>query len=342
MKIISIANQKGGCGKTTVSVNLAASLAKENNKVLLIDADPQHHATINLGCKDVHNTLLSVFDNILRDIDFNPADFIMERASNLWMIPSEIELSALEPELSGKYNALELLTKLVEKIASLDFDYVVIDCPPSLGFLTLNALKCTDVVLVPIECSIFSLMGAQNLDKILGLLGDCNEALPSVFYFVNMYDKRSNFAKTFLNTTKEKFRKQLFSTYIRNNVHLREASLMGKTIFEHNIKSRGAWDIQDFTAELLHKLKSLKAVEFKLTAPTAQEVYIVGDFNNWQKRKEYTMIRKDDTWQKRLNLAKGEYHYKFVIDNLWVHDNANPCKSSDSFGGYNSLLSLDN
>ncbi|MCD6539123.1 MAG: AAA family ATPase [Candidatus Omnitrophica bacterium] len=341
MKIITFANQKGGCGKTTLAVNFAAGLAKRKIKTLLIDLDPQAHATLYLGYKDQsNNSILKIFDNLIKNIEFDPKNYIISRNPEFSFISSEIELGALESELSEKSYALELLKRLIEKTETLNFEYIIVDTPPNLGFLTLNALKCADIVIIPLECSIFSLQGSENLKKIVSLFGNYYEKLPLFFHLITLFDKRSNFNKEFLRKI-EKIIDSLLSPPVRNNIHLKEASYLGKTIFEHNPFCRGAQDIEKVIEDFLKKIKEIRAVDFCCEAHSAQKIYLVGDFNNWQRREEYALVRKNGRWQKKVYLPKGKYRYKFIIDNNWSHDNSNPHKETDNFGGYNSLLNLE-
>ena len=148
--------------------------------------------------------------------------------------------------------------------------------------------------------------------------------------------------KNFLKTTTSNFSSTLLSTIIRANVHLREASILGKSIFEHNPRSRGAADFDLLAKELSSRVQTIKTVEFKCAAPESSRVYLVGDFTGWQKRKEYAMIRKNQAWQKRLSLERGKYRYKFIVDERWVHDRTNPLVETDPYGGYNSLINIDN
>ena len=156
-----------------------------------------------------------------------------------------------------------------------------------------------------------------------------------------MFDRRSNFSKYFLRKAQAELSNWLLSTLIRNNVHLREASYQGKTIFEHHPKSRGAEDLENLVEEFLNKIEKIKDVEFRYEDSSAQKVYLVGDFNNWKKREEYAMVRKNGGWTKKICLPRGKYRYKFIIDDRWIHDNSNPHLEEDNFGGYNSLLSLE-
>lgn len=341
MKIISIANQKGGCGKTTVGVNLADIISREN-KTLLIDLDPQYHSTLYLGYKPAEScSVLKGFDSILKEVPIKSEEVLIKRKENFYFIPSEIELSALEQELARSNYALDIVYRLIKSFSSLGFEYVLIDCPPNLGFLTLNAIKSSDIVIIPLETSIFSLVGSDNLVKIISLLEAYLEQIPYIFYLINIFDKRSNFSGIFLETARKRYGKRLLSTIIRSNVSLKEASLLGKTIFEHKPRSRGAEDFKNLWEELQEKIQTINFIEFRITKPSAQNVYLVGDFNEWQTQERFKLVRKNGNWSKRIPLEKGTHRYKFVIDGYWMNDPQNPHIEKDAFGGYNSLLHVE-
>jgi chromosome partitioning protein len=342
MKIIALANQKGGCGKTTTAVNLSHALSLLEKKVLLIDADPQHHTTTALGYTNARNTLLDLFDRITKHEEFSLKDFLQHRNVFLSVIPSEFELGAIEAELSGNTIALELIERAIAKIAPGEYDYVVIDCPPNLGFLTLNALKMAHLVITPFDAGIFSLMGTDNLKKILSMLADVTHKSPDVRALLTMFDGRSNFSRSFYDDAKAKFGDKLFLSIIRNNAHLRESAACARTIFEHAPKSNGAHDYAQFAAELVNHFEKTRAVEFSLPGyPEARNVYIAGDFSQWQISEDHKMKRGSEGWKLSLPLEKGKsYKYKFVIDDFWVADNRNPDFELDSLGFKNSLVNV--
>lgn len=340
MKVIALANQKGGCGKTTTAVNLSYALSLRNKKTLLIDCDPQHHATTALGYNRSKTTLLNVFDNILKDNEFELKDYLQHRNVFLSVLPSEFELSALEPELSGNQKALTLLEETLSGIKPGEYDFVILDCPPNLGFLTLNALKISDIVIAPFDAGIFSLMGSDNLKKILNMLSELTDNMPCIYHLLTLFDKRSNFSKRFLNEAKDKFKEKLFSTVIRSNAHLRESAACGKAVFEHSPKSNGSIDYELFADELLKVMDREQIVEFKMFGhEDAHAVYVAGDFNNWKPSEEHRLVKGADDWKLSMSLEKGQtYKYKFIIDDLWVGDNRNPHYELDELGFRNSLI----
>lgn len=340
MKIIAIANQKGGCGKTTTAVNLSYALSLNRKKTILIDCDPQHHASTALGYNNTKNTLLNAFDKIIKDEDIDIADYLEHRNTYLSVLPSEFELSALEPELSGMQKALSLMDILLSKINSNEYDYVIIDCPPNLGFLTLNAVKTADTLIVPFDASIFSLMGSDNLHNILNMINDMTGKTPDIRYLLTIYDKRSSFSRIFFFEAQEKFGKKMFSTAIRTNAHLREAASCGQSVFEHSPRSNGSQDYNDLALELIKSTNKSITITFKLPGyDKAQQVAVAGDFNNWRPGKEHFMKYSDGCWRTTFTLERDRsYRYKFIIDDVWNSDMHNPHFEFDSQGFKNSLL----
>lgn len=340
MKVISVVNQKGGCGKTTISVNLSAALSKRNLRVLLIDLDPQAHATFSLKQEGMF-TITDILESISNDGRL-PQDMTYSAISeNFNVIPSSIGLATMEQKLAERDDKLEILSSFLKQIES-EFDFCILDCPPNLGIITLNALWASTYSLIPLAMCDFSLKGIEMLKNIFIMLQEFKGTAPVAFYLLNQVDRRSKFSIEFAERVKNQLGSMVLKTVIRTNVHLREAVSNGKNIMEYKIESRGA---QDFTslAQELEKISSrTKWAPLFLKDDRLQDVYVVGDFNNWQKEDSYR-LRKigNDIWTINIPLEKGEYRYKFLAQDSWITDPYNELKENDAFGGKNSLIRVE-
>ena len=247
-KIISVANQKGGVGKTTTTVNLSTILAKKGKKVLLIDTDPQGNATSGLGVsKDVE---LSVYDILIGDTEFD--ETLQETAiKNLKVCPSNISLAGAEVQLVSMMSREQRLKTKLDKIKD-QYDYILIDCPPSLGLVTLNALTASDSVLIPVQCEYFALEGLGQLLNTVNLVKKhLNKNLEIEGALLTMYDARTNLSNQVVKEVKKYFEDKVYKTVIPRNVRLSEAPSYGMPITVYDPRSKGAKAYEKFAKELL-------------------------------------------------------------------------------------------
>lgn len=253
-KIIGVANQKGGVGKTTTAVNLAAALGVLEKKVLLIDADPQANATSGLGIEEVN---FSTYNLLEHSADVK--DCIQKTSSpNLDLVPSHIDLVAAEIELVDRDKREYMLKKALEEVKS-DYDYIIIDCAPSLGLITVNALTAADSVIIPIQCEYFALEGlGKLLNTVKNVQKIHNYDLDIEGLLLTMYDSRLRLSNQVVEEVNTHFPEMVFETVISRNVRLSEAPSFGESILMYDAESKGAIQYIQLAEEVLLKNEKLQ------------------------------------------------------------------------------------
>ncbi|MFT7158404.1 MAG: chromosome partitioning protein [Parvicella sp.] len=257
-----MANQKGGVGKTTTSINLAACLGVLDKKTLIIDADPQANATSGVGFDPV-NVKSSIYNALINGDD--PADLILQTSNpNLYIIPAHIDLVGAEIEMINLPDREYILKKMIAGIKE-EFDYIIIDCSPSLGLITLNSLTASDSVIVPVQCEYFALEGLGKLLNTIKIVQSrLNEDLDIEGLLLTMYDTRLRLANQVVDEVRTHFQQLVFETLIHRNTTLGEAPSYGETVMMHDATSKGAINYLNLAKELLNKHQKV-ALEAAIT-----------------------------------------------------------------------------
>lgn len=252
-KIIALANQKGGVGKTTTAINLAASLAALEKKVLVVDADPQANASSGLGI-DIRKVELSIYECLVNGDEAKDA-IIQTEVEGLSVIPSHIDLVGAEIEMLNMSGREQILKRLLVPLKA-DYDYILIDCSPSLGLITVNALTAADSVIIPVQCEYFALEGISKLLNTIKIIkSKLNQALEIEGFLMTMYDSRLRLANQIYEEVKRPFQDLVFTTVIQRNVKLSEASSYGKPVLLYDPDSKGAINYMQFAQEIIDKNK---------------------------------------------------------------------------------------
>jgi chromosome partitioning protein len=252
-KIIALANQKGGVGKTTTTINLAASLAAMDKKVLVVDADPQANASSGLGV-NIREVKESIYECIINHIDPNGA-VIPTEVPGLYILPSHIDLVGAEIEMLGFENREKVLKGVLEKLRS-QYDFILIDCSPSLGLITVNSLTAADSVIVPVQCEYFALEGISKLLNTIKIIkSKLNPSLEIEGFLLTMYDSRLRLANQIYEEVKKHFGEMVFTTVIQRNIKLSEAPSYGQPVLLYDPDSKGSYNHIQLAKELIEKNK---------------------------------------------------------------------------------------
>ena len=352
MSIIAIINQKGGCGKTTTTINLAAALAQKNQKVLIIDFDPQGHSSLGLGINE-QNLNYTIQDVLLDNVPAETASIHIK--DNLDLLPSNITLASLEQKLAGANGREYYLRNLLKE---LNYQTILIDCPPHLGLLSVNALLAADKVIVPVEPSRFGLDGLQKLTETIETLCKKVKHSLSIKYLLSMYDLDSDFSATFHKRFKRDYGNTLFETKIHRASVIREATHAGQTVIDfdpHSISYLDflslaneviLWQNQEIIEQIINNPVALPqqtplGVCFTFKDKLAGSVKISGDFNNWvPEATSLIKLEQKGVWYTFLSLAKGKYNYQYVIDGKYQTDPANPAVEVSPFGVKQSVVEI--
>lgn len=262
-KIIAISNQKGGVGKTTTAINLAASLAVLEKKVLMVDADPQANATSGSGF-DIKNIKTSIYECLIDEV--NPNDIILNsEIEGLDLLPSHIDLVGAEIEMLNMPNRERMLKTVIDKIEK-KYDYILIDCSPSLGLITVNSLTAAHSVMIPVQCEYFALEGLGKLLNTIKIIQSrLNPDLEIEGFVLTMYDSRLRLSNQVVEEVRRHFQQMVFDTIIQRNVKISEAPSFGKPVIMYDAESKGSLNYLNLARELLQKNGDTKISENQKT-----------------------------------------------------------------------------
>ncbi len=354
MRVIALANQKGGCGKTTCATNLAAALSQRDNRVLLIDNDPQGHATLAFGVRE-RDFSLSTYDLYLTT-DILVDDVCLDVGHGLHLIPAGIELSAVEQELARQPDKDQRLRSNLQRSA-MPYDYVLIDCPPSVSLLTFNALLASGEVLIPVDPSYYSLQALHKMRETLAVLRDSSghDLIPHVL--MSDFDTRPTFVRKIMAELDEDCPQDLLDTVIHHTVRFKEAAGVGVPVISYDPESRGAHDFRQLAREVLGQEVNIEVpatdhwhsllhgprvvsggLLFEADFPHAKKVGITGDFCAWSADGLPMTLGATGLWECRLELGSGQHQYRFIVDGAWLPDPNNAQTVPNEFGGANSVV----
>ncbi len=366
IRVIAIANQKGGCGKTTTTINLGACLARLNRRVLLIDLDPQAHTTVGLGIlpERLSHTLYDLLCP-RREGRGSWEESVLQLNPYLYLFPGDLRLNEFDAVFANhSHKEKQLKSLLLFGLPSpVPFDVILIDCPPNLGLLTCNALEAAQEVIIPVEPSFFSLHGLAKMSETLERVSDRRGMVHSTNALLTLFDQEDAFCQEIYEEVKKHFQDRLFHTIIHKDGLLREAASAGLSIADFEPTSVGYRDHMSLATEILEQgwkwdelleegsdgevlrrhigpRKVPGGVLFQCLAPGAKDVFLAGDFNQWVG--EPLMRRSGNgLWQRVIPLQKGGYRYKFLIDGEWKLDPAAPKKIENPYGSWDSFVEVE-
>ena len=372
MRTIAVVNQKGGCGKTITAINLSAFLALEHRRVLLVDMDPQGHATLGL-LTHAFQPSKTMYDVFVREDDGEPTrlpDITRSVFERLDVAPADILLSAAPERLATAPDRENILSHALDEVRN-QYDYVVVDCPPNVGLLTFNALKACSEAIIPMDPSFFSLHGLGKLLETCDVLATTTGHQIAARVLATLYCGRTRFARDVVDEMHTHLHGRYFDTLIRHSVKLAEAASHGLPIAHYHQRCVGFLDYRALAGEVLQQETAMpeirrvalaepevqvgksddggswpsaptltpEGVIFTIEAPDAGRVQLVGDFNEWAlEGSEMTPMGR--VWKKVLKLRPGRYRYRYVVDGYWLSDPLNAEVEPAPYGGHNSVVVL--
>lgn len=366
MYTIAVLNQKGGCGKTTTAVNLAAGLAARGRRTLLVDLDPQAHASLALGHVD-DGSERSLYD-VLVDPLVPITQIIAAKSENLDLAPGTVILHAAEQVLAGAAQRENRLRRKLESVAS-QYHYAIIDSPPAVGLLTVNALSSADLALVTVEASYFALHGMARLFETIEMVRRETGREIAVRALCTLFDSRTRLAQEVYDEIRRHLGDTMYKSIIRVNVKLREAASHGKAIFSYARHSKGAEDYAALADEVIRgepgaemipeaavtaddaameqiltraKEISERVIPFTIYAPHAESVFLAADWNGWSGTAT-PLVADPSTgiWSTQSRVPPGRHAYRFMVDGIPLPDPANDLVSIGPAGERNSVIEDD-